>query len=114
MLSGADGDPEIVTVLGGPHALGFVQGEHRTDQRYWLRVWAARGLLWAWDDAALDVLCRGMTDDAWRVREMCCKVVARHELGEALAAVVELRDDPVERVRRAAGRAVVLLTSAGA
>lgn len=114
LLAGADGDGEMVTVLGGPHAVQFVHSEHRSDQHYWLRVWAARGLLWAWDDAALPALSRAMSDDAWRVREMCCKVVARHRLDEMFPQVIRLRDDPVERVSRAASRAVIVLTGAGA
>jgi hypothetical protein len=113
LLAGGDADGRIVTLLGGPQAMEVIHGEHRTDQSYWLRVWAARGLLWAWDDAALDAVCRAMSDDAWRVREMCCKVVARNRVEDALPAVAELQTDPVERVRRAAARAVVMLTEAG-
>jgi len=82
--------------------------------RYWRRVWAARGLLWAWDDAALPAILTALGDDAWRVREMAAKVVARHRLGEALPIVAELQHDPTTRVRAAASRAVVLLTAAGA
>jgi len=81
---------------------------------YWLRVWAARGLLWAWDDAALPALLKALNDDAWRVREMAAKVVNRHRLGDALPVVVDLRQDPVRRVRAAADRAVVSLTATGA
>jgi HEAT repeat protein len=113
LLAGGDADGRIVTLLGGPQAMEVIHGEHRTDQSYWLRVWAARGLLWAWDDAALDAVCRAMSDDAWRVREMGCKVVARNRVEDALPAVAELQTDPVERVRRAAARAVVMLTEAG-
>lgn len=76
---------------------------------YWLRVWAARGLLWAWDDLAFPCLAHALDDDAWRVREMALKVVARHKLDEALTAVVDLQDDPVPRVRSAAARALVRL-----
>jgi HEAT repeats len=53
-------------------------------------------------------------DDHWRVREMACKVIARHQVGDALPAVARLRDDPVPRVRAAAARAVVHLTTARA
>jgi hypothetical protein len=45
---------------------------------------------------------------------MAVKVVARHVLGDALPAVAELRDDPVPRVRAAAGRAVAVLSRASA
>jgi hypothetical protein len=45
---------------------------------------------------------------------MAAKVIARHEVADALAAVVALRDHPVPRVRAAAGRAVMRLTAARA
>jgi hypothetical protein len=54
-----------------------------------------------------------MADEAWRVREMAAKVVARHRVGDAFAAVSRLRSDQVPRVRAAAERAVVTLTASG-
>lgn len=77
--------------------------------RYWLRVWAARGLLWCWDDAAEDTLLMALHDDAWRVREMALKVVARHHLDQAIETVAALQDDRAPRVRSAAFRALVRL-----
>ena len=77
-------------------------------------MWAARGLLWAWDDAALPSLTAALDDEAWRVREMALKVVARHRLGEALTAVADLQEDPVPRVRAAASRALMRLVEADA
>ena len=88
-----------------------ISGENK---QYWLRVWGARGLLWAWDEIAVASVTAALRDDHWRVREMACKVIARHQVGDALPVVAELRDDPVPRVREAAARAVVLLTAAGA
>ncbi|MGA2210443.1 MAG: HEAT repeat domain-containing protein [Acidimicrobiales bacterium] len=76
--------------------------------------WAARGLLHNWDDEATPAIVRATTDEAWRVREMAAKVIARHQVGEAFDAVAGLRDDPVPRVRAAAQRAVVVLTASGA
>lgn len=111
LLAGRDVDSALVRDLGGPHADGAVDNPR---QRYWLRVWAARGLLWAWDDDAMSSIIAALTDDAWRVREMAAKVVARHVLGAALAEVSRLRDDPVPRVRAAAARAVVRITDARA
>lgn len=55
-----------------------------------------------------------LRDEAWRVREMAAKVVARHLVGGLLADVLPLRDDPVPRVRVAAARAVVRITRTGA
>jgi len=114
LLAGGDADLDLVVALGGPTAAQAVDGGARGDQRYWLRVWAARGLLWVWDETASDSVVDALSDEVWRVREMACKVVARHELGAALPAVVELRDDPVERVRQAAARALRVLTTARA
>ena len=111
LLAGRETDPDLIIALGGPGAPRVVSGENK---QYWLRVWAARGLLWAWDDEAAASVTAALGDDHWRVREMACKVIARHQVGDALGAVAELRDDPVPRVRNAASRAVMLLTEAGA
>jgi HEAT repeat protein len=111
LLAGRESDPGLVIALGGPGAPRVIVGENK---QYWLRVWAARGLLWAWADTAVDSVIAALSDDHWRVREMACKVVARHHVGDALAAAADLRGDPVPRVRSAATRAVVLLTEAGA
>jgi hypothetical protein len=111
LLDGRDTDPDLVVALGGPGAMRVISGENK---QYWLRVWGARGLLWAWDEIAVASVNAALRDDHWRVREMACKVIARHQVGDALPVVAELRDDPVPRVREAAARAVVLLTAAGA
>jgi hypothetical protein len=113
LLSGGEVDPDLLVALGGPGADKFLDGQAHEDT-YWLRVWGARGLLWAWDDRALDTVVAATADESWRVRELACKVVARHLLGDALPSVAALRDDPVPRVRTAATRAVTALTGAGA
>jgi hypothetical protein len=118
LLSGAgDDDVPLIVVLGGPGAswaLDPAEGGPGSSRWYWVRVWAARGLLWAWEDSAASTIVAALDDPAWRVREMAAKVVARHLVGDALARVTVLRDDPVPRVRAAAHRAVVALTAAGA
>jgi HEAT repeat protein len=114
LLAGADADEKLVMALGGPHARRVLDHGPDSDQWYWLRVWAARGLLWVWDDNGLEALRHALGDPAWRVREMATKVVVRHLLGDLLTAVAELRADPVPRVRAAAGRALAVLTNAGA
>lgn len=111
LLAGREADPGLVVALGGPGAPRVISGENK---QYWLRVWGARGLLWAWDDVAVKSVTAALRDDHWRVREMACKVIARHQVGAALRVVVELREDPVPRVRAAAARTLVLLTEAGA
>jgi hypothetical protein len=110
LLAGRDVDDELVFALGGPAARPVLDG----GQQYWLRVWAMRALLYAWDDTARPAVLAGLADQAWRVREMAAKVIARRQLGDALAGVAELRDDPVPRVRAAAARAVTVLTARGA
>ncbi|GIF65756.1 hypothetical protein Ais01nite_37910 [Asanoa ishikariensis] len=118
LLAGADDrDAPLIVVLGGPAAswaLDPVDGGPGSSRWYWVRVWAARGLLWAWEDRAASTTVLALGDTEWRVRELAAKVVARHLVGDALMAVSVLRTDPVPRVRAAADRAVVALTAAGA
>ena len=104
LLAGRDGDPELLLALGGRPARWVVTGEPPGPD-YWLRVWALRGLLWAWDDDALGSVLTALGDETWRVREMALKVVARHRLHDAWDDVVALELDPVVRVRVAAARA---------
>lgn len=80
---------------------------------YWLRVWAARGLMYAWEDRAADAILAALADESWRVREMAAKVIARQRIGDALNDLARLRADPVQRVRTAAERAIVSLTALG-
>jgi hypothetical protein len=121
LLSGRpdDVDDRLITVLGGDAARHVLDGAEGGRSGYWPRVWAARGLLHAWDEradqaaeaeSATDAIIVALGDHAWRVREMAAKVVAAHRIGRALDAVAALRDDPVPRVRVAAERAVILLT----
>jgi hypothetical protein len=110
LLRGGDADAELVLALGGPPARWVLTGEP-SGPSYWLRVWAARGLLWAWDDVAYAAVEAALDDDAWRVREMALKVVARYRLEDALVTVARLQDDPVARVRAAASRALVRISA---
>lgn len=45
MLDGDDSDPSLIVALGGPPAQDLIDRGLPAHQRYWLRVWAARGLL---------------------------------------------------------------------
>ena len=114
LLGGADADVPLILQLGGRTAPWALDPERDAAQRYWFRVWAARGLLWAWHDSAVPAVRLALRDEAWRVREMAVKVVARHLVGDLLTEVAELRDDPVARVRAAATRAVERITLARA
>jgi hypothetical protein len=115
-----DVDDRLITVLGGEPAGQVLDGMAGGRSGYWPRVWAARGLLHAWEDRTTEAdattvaIIGALGDDAWRVREMAAKVVARHRIGAAFDAVAPLRDDPILRVRAAAHRAVVLLTASTA
>jgi HEAT repeat protein len=113
LLAGKEVDPTLIYALGGPPARwAVVGGEGGPD--YWLRVWASRGLLWAWDDSAAPALEKALSDPAWRVREMAAKVAGHHQLGDLLGALERLGDDPNHRVRAAAERAVARIITASA
>jgi HEAT repeat protein len=105
LLAGREVDGAIILALGGPPARWAVDGG-ASGPDYWLRVWALRGLLWVWSDDATSAVVGAMSDDSWRVREMAAKVAARHLVDDALAQLIELRDDPVPRVRIAATGAI--------
>ena len=82
------------------------------DLRYWPRVWAARALLHAYRPQAEPAVVAGLSDDSWRVREMCAKVVRAHELGSAGDELAPLCADEVPRVRAAAVRALAVVGEA--
>lgn len=111
LLLSQGADPDLIVALGGPSASWAVTGGAGGPD-YWLRVWAARGLNYAWDDSATSALSTAMSDPAWRVREMALKVVARHRLVDLRPEVSDLLDDPVPRVRAAAERATARIESA--
>ena len=96
-----------------PWALDVLRGHAGEGSPYFRRVWALRGLRWAWDEAALPALLASFADEAWRVREMAAKVVAHNLVAGAFDEVVRAQGDPVPRVRVAASRAVMRLTAAG-
>jgi hypothetical protein len=111
LLQRRDADDSLVLALGGPAARAVLDSGPAPVHRYWLRVWAARGLLYAWDDQAAGAVAGALGDESWRVREMAAKVAARHDLGDLLTDLAGLRDDPVPRVRTAASPAVAVLTA---
>ncbi len=114
LLAGGEADRPFIFAIGGPAAEAVLGPHPRRDQRYFLRVWAARALLYAWDDGAQQAVLTALADESWRVREMAAKVVAKREIGDALAVVAGLSADPVPRVRAAAARATAILTAARA
>jgi HEAT repeat protein len=108
LLEGKSCDDELILALGGPPA-EWVRTGAPAGPDYWLRVWAARGLLYAWDDSARAGVLAALHDDAWRVREMALRVVSRHRLYEATPLLQGLREDPSARVRAGASRALRVL-----
>lgn len=114
VLTGQNIDERLLHVLSGPAAEQVLDGRAGGAAGYWPRVWAARGLLYAWDESATTVIAGATSDEAWRVREMAAKVIAKHRIGNALDAVITLRDDPVPRVRAAAEHAIAVLTATSA
>jgi hypothetical protein len=113
LLRGRDVDDAVIIALGGPAAQIVLHDGPRQRNQYWRRVWAARGLLHAWDPRAESAIIAATGDQHWRVREMAAKVIARHRVDAGLEAVAELHADPVPRVRAEAERATVLLTAGG-
>lgn len=111
LLDGEDGDPELVYALGGPPARWAVTGGV-SGPAYWLKVWAARGLLYAYDESAAGPIMNALSDEQWRVREMAAKVCGRRRIEEALSQLSLLARDPKPRVQRAAERALDQITRA--
>jgi len=109
ILNGGSVDEHLLGVLAGPAAGTVIDGAEGGLTGYWPRVWALRGLLYAWSDDAVSAVMRAFGDQSWRVREMAVRVVAKHIVGEAFDDVVKLQDDPTPRVRTAASRAVAIL-----
>ncbi len=112
MFFGRSSDDAMGEVLAGAHAQLVGAGAEGGWTGYWPRVWAMRGLLYAWNEVAVAMVIEGTGDSAWRVREMAAKVTARRLVGDAFEAMTALADDPVERVRKAANRALTRLVAA--
>ncbi len=100
---------EAALVLGGRHGAALL-ADPTCDHAWWWCVWGLRGLLYVWDDEAARHVLAALDDEAWRVREGALRVVARR-LRRDPQRVSDLLDDPVERVRSAAARALVRLES---
>lgn len=91
-------------MLGGSPARRLLASGVPADQQYWLRVWAVRGFLWS--GPLVTSLREALRDEHWRVREMACKVAARHRVDDVIDEVVALELDDSPRVAAAATRAV--------
>jgi HEAT repeat protein len=109
ILDGRRPADQFAFVLAGPASRTVMAGAEGGPDGHWPRVWALRGLLYAWRPGAARAVIKSLGDPSWRVREMAAKVVARHRIGRALTQVARLGDDPVPRVRRASQRALEAL-----
>lgn len=103
-------DHPVLEWIGGRSLAAYQERGLTNDvNEYWLSVWGARGLLYAWDPRVAPAVVSGLDDPAWRVREMCGKVARLRELGEAAEALARLTKDDTARVRLAAVRALALV-----
>lgn len=98
-------EPELMSYLAGRAGPRWVQLGFGT-QGYFVRTWALRAMLYAWDESASTTVIDALEDEHWRPREMALKVVAKRLVGGDIDAVARLRDDPVPRVQAAARRAL--------
>jgi hypothetical protein len=99
------GEPELMSYLAGSAGPRWVELGFGT-QSYFVRTWALRAMLYAWDESASTTVIDALEDEHWRPREMALKVVAKRLIDGDVDAVARLRDDPVPRVQAAARRAL--------
>jgi len=102
LIAGLNAGEEFLLAVGGRHAQGILDG---APALYWPEVWGARTFLYVWNDSAAPAVLAGLGNQAWRVREMSAKVVARRELAYPDEVAV-LATDEVARVRAQAARAL--------
>lgn len=102
LLAGFNVGEDFLLYVGGTHAQGILDG---APPLYWPEVWGARALLSVWSDDALGAVKAGLTNQAWRVREMSARVVATRSL-ELADDIRPLLTDDNPRVRAGAARAL--------
>jgi hypothetical protein len=98
-------EPELMSYLAGRAGPRWVQLGFGT-QAYFVRTWALRAMLYAWDESASTTVIDALDDEHWRPREMALKVVAKRLVDGDVDAVARLREDPNPRVQGAASRAL--------
>ncbi|WP_432950316.1 HEAT repeat domain-containing protein [Kribbella sp. CA-253562] len=97
--------PKLVAITGRPDPGGWAKPVDPVNY-YWVRVWAARALMYAWRDEAVEGLRVVADDPAWRVREHVARITAQRELGELVDALLPMLEHELPRVRAAGVRAV--------
>ena len=108
LLGGLNAGEEFLLTVGGKHAQGILDG---APPLYWPELWGARAFLHVWNDSASYAVRGGLGNQAWRVREMCLRVIAERELGHP-ELVVGLLVDEVARVRASAARTLGVVGTA--
>ena len=108
LLAGANAGDEFLLFVGGEHARGVLDG---APPLYWPELWGARTLLYVWSEKAVPAVVAGLSNQAWRVREMSVRVALERRLDVA-ETLVELTADTSPRVRAAAVRALGSLGTA--
>jgi hypothetical protein len=102
LIAGNNEGEEFLLIVGGEHARGVLEG---APVLYWPELWGTRALLYVWDASAAVAVTAALHNQAWRVREMACRVAALRALPVA-DDLVQLTTDEVPRVRAAAARAL--------
>jgi hypothetical protein len=102
-------EPELMSFLAGRAGPRWVELGFGT-QSYFVRTWALRAMLYAWDESASTTVTEALADEHWRPREMALKVVAKRLVDGDVDAVARLQGDPVPRVQAAARRALERLS----
>lgn len=102
LLDGKYEGEDFLLFVGGEHARGILNG---APSLYWPELWGLRALQYVWDDSAISPVLRSLSNPAWRVREMGCRVIAVRGL-PAADELLPLLADGTPRVRAAAARAL--------
>ncbi len=108
LIAGNNEGEDFLLSVGGEHARGIING---APPLYWPELWGMRALLYVWNDSATVAVTAGLQNQAWRVREMSCRVSATRKI-MVRAEVTALLVDEVPRVRAAAARALGAIGSA--
>jgi hypothetical protein len=108
LLGGLNAGEEFLLYAGGRHAQGLLDG---APPLYWPELWGARVFLYVWNDSASYAVRAGLGNQAWRVREMCAKVVAERLIA-CPDQLAEIATDEVARVRAQAARALGVVGTA--
>lgn len=97
--------PKLVAITGRANPGGWSAPVDPVNY-YWVRVWAARVLLYVWRDDGVDALQIAAADPAWRVREHVARITAQRELGQLVDALLPGLTHELPRVRATTVRAV--------